>query len=319
MRPGFTRFLRRSNCIQPLHSNHFRPLSSLPPIPSPVSSPDTHSDSYPDYGTYSIILPPEPFRFGTSHIPILPVSPSIPRPQYAIEENLGKDQGQNNAEAGDAWEGDGRIKLNTDEEGKVRKAAGLARNVREFASGLVKVGVTTKSIDAAIHEFIMAHNAYPSPRLYSGFPRSCCTSVNNIIVHGIPDDRPLENGDIVNIDITVFLDGYHGDTSKTFLVGDVDNQGRDLVKTTVEALESGIQACGPGRPFKGIGRAIHDLVHRRDYSISSQFSGHGIGKVFHRPPWILHHANDEPGVMLPGHCFTIEVRSHVIFERLFLC
>ncbi|KIM75244.1 hypothetical protein PILCRDRAFT_683129 [Piloderma croceum F 1598] len=304
--PGFTRFLSRSSCTRPLHSYHFRPLSSLPHIYSPASSSDTRSESYPDFGTYSIILPPEPFQFGTSHIPILPVPPSIPHPPYAIEKDLGNDQGQIDAEAEDPWEGDGRIELNTDEERKVRKAARLARNVREFACGLVKVGVTTNSIDSAIHEFITAHNAYPSPRLYSGFPRSCCTSVNNIIVHGIPDDRPLENGDIVNIDITVFLDGYHGDTSRTFLVGDVDNQGRDLVKTTVEALELGIRACGPGRPFKGIGRAIHDLVHRSEYSISLQFSGHGIGKVFHRPPWILHHANDEPGVMLPGHCFTIE-------------
>jgi len=297
--PGFTRFLGRSSCTRFLSTSHSRP--HVTPIPKTSSN----SDPYPDFGTYSIILPPEPFQFGTSHFPILPVPSSIPRPQYAIEKpvlgRFGKDKGPT-----DPWEGDGKIELNTDEEMRLRNAARLAKSVREFTSELVKVGVTTNTIDAAIHEFIIAHNAYPSPRLYSGFPRSCCTSINNIIAHGIPDDRPLENGDIINIDITVFLDGYHGDTSKTFLVGDVDDQGKDLVKTTLEAVELGIQACGPGRPFKGIGKAIHDLARSRGYSISSQFTGHGIGKVFHRPPWILHDLNEEPGVMLPGHCFTIE-------------
>jgi len=161
-------------------------------------------------------------------------------------------------------------------------------------------------LDAAIHEYVVTHSAYPSPLGYSGFPKSCCTSVNNVVVHGIPDDRPLEDGDIVNVDITVYLDGYHGDTSRTFLVGDVDEAGRDLVNATSEALEAGIAVCGPGEPFKSIGKAIHDVADQRGYSVSSQFTGHGIGKVFHRSPWILHHRNDEPGVMLPGHCFTIE-------------
>jgi len=165
--------------------------------------------------------------------------------------------------------------------------------------------VTTNEIDRAIHEYILSHNAYPSPLGYLGFPRSCSTSVNNVIVHGIPDDRPLEDGDIVNIDVTVYLHGYHGDTSRTFLVGNVDQQGRDLVYLTDRALKAGIAACGPRRPFKGIGQTIYDLLGE-NYSVSSQFSGHGIGKFFHTRPWILHHKNDEPGIMKPGHCFTIE-------------
>jgi len=151
--------------------------------------------------------------------------------------------------------------------------------------------------------------------LYCGFPRSCCTSVNNIITHGIPDNRPLENGDIINIDITVYLNGYHGDTSETFLVGDVDAKGRALVGMSLLALHAGISACGPGNPFKLIGQAIHDAVHQlpidspeeeNSYSICSQFAGHGIGTDFHKPPWIVHDINEEPGVMLPGDCFTIE-------------
>ncbi|KAG5720470.1 hypothetical protein E4T56_gene4748, partial [Termitomyces sp. T112] len=122
----------------------------------------------------------------------------------------------------------------------------------------------------------------------------------------LSSSRPLHDGDIINIDVTIYLNGYHGDTSQTFLVGNVDEQGRELVRLTNDALRAGIDACGPGRPFRNIGKAIHELTRNNNYSISTQFTGHGIGTVFHRPPWILHHLNDEPGVMLPGDCFTIE-------------
>lgn len=169
---------------------------------------------------------------------------------------------------------------------------------------LGKVGATTKVIDAAIHDFIVANSAYPSPLRYQGFPRSCCTSINNIIAHGIPDDRPLHDGDIINIDITVYLNGYHGDTSKTFLVGDVDGRGRELVQVTDEALKRAIAVCGPNRPFKAIGKAIYDSLAQRNYSISEQFTGHGINKVFHCAPWILHHCTSslafEPTLLLIG-------------------
>jgi len=130
--------------------------------------------------------------------------------------------------------------------------------------------------------------------------------VNNIVVHGIPDDRPLEDGDIVNVDVTVFSKGFHGDTSRTFLVGSVDPPGRALVHATEEALQAAINICRPGRPFKDIGAVIENVAASRGFSVSSQFTGHGIGKVFHRPPWIVHTRNDEPGIMQPGHCFTIE-------------
>ncbi|GLB34284.1 putative removes the N-terminal methionine from nascent proteins [Lyophyllum shimeji] len=254
-----------------------------------------------DFGTYSIILPTEPFVFGVSHITPRTVPEHIVRPHYAV-------QGYTEAERDGGLEPPfaEKIVLGGEAESRLRAAARLARKVREYAGQLVKVGVTTDSIDAALHDYIIAHSAYPSPLRYEGFPKSVCTSVNNILVHGIPDDRPLENGDIVNIDITVFLNGYHGDTSQTFLVGDVDEQGRELVKVTNAALRAGIQACGPGRPVKGIGKAIHELIRLSNFSVSSQFTGHGIGTVFHRPPWILHHLNDEPGVMMPGDCFTIE-------------
>ncbi|KII94586.1 hypothetical protein PLICRDRAFT_33389 [Plicaturopsis crispa FD-325 SS-3] len=251
-------------------------------------------------GQYSVILPKEPFVWGCSHIKPRTVPASIARPPYAINPSPAEETTR------EEYSGDGRIPLGGDDERRLRAAATLARTVREYARTLAKVGVTTDELDAKVHEYIVSRGAYPSPLLYSGFPRSCCTSVNNIIAHGIPDERPLENGDIVNVDVTVYLDGYHGDTSQTFLIGDVDEPGRVLVQTTQEAVEAAINICGPGRPFRDIGRTIYDIVHKRGFSISPQFTGHGIGTVFHRTPWILHDRNDEPEVMLPGHCFTIE-------------
>ncbi|KAF9266090.1 methionine aminopeptidase [Marasmius fiardii PR-910] len=262
------------------------------------TSGDVEEDAY-NFGHYSVILPEEPFVFGVSHITPRTVPKSIRKPLYAL---TGRHDTSTQREE--------LIRLGGIEEEALRRSASLARDVREFSGTLVKAGVTTNEIDAAIHEYIVSYGAYPSPLHYKGFPRSCCTSVNNIIVHGIPDDRPLEDGDVVNIDITVYLNGYHGDTSQTWLVGDVDHPGRVLCEITNKALQAGIDACGPGKHFKEIGKAIHDLAKRpfkgMDFTISQQFSGHGIGTVFHRPPWIWHHLNDDPGVMQPGHCFTIE-------------
>ncbi|KAF8967476.1 methionyl aminopeptidase [Flammula alnicola] len=261
-------------------------------------STETETETFEDFGDYSIILPDEPFAFGVSHIRPRRVPDHISKPPYVL--NLGgvpDERPQRDS---------GKIKLGGEAESRIRQAALLAKTVREFAGTQVKVGATTNAIDSAIHDFIVSHSAYPSPLNYQGYPRACCTSINNVIAHGIPDDRPLQDGDIINIDVTVYLNGYHGDTSRTFLVGDVDEPGRDLVKITNEALERAIAVCGPGQPFRGIGKAIHALLLNKEYSVSSQFTGHGINTVFHCAPWILHHLNDEPGVMEPGHCFTIE-------------
>ncbi|KAA1466634.1 methionine aminopeptidase [Dentipellis sp. KUC8613] len=260
------------------------------------------------FGAYSVILPSEPFVFGVSHITPRAVPTHIPRPPYVASLPLSKQlPGEDHRPFnGDPYSGDGRLSLGSSAERRLRNAASLAKKTLDYAGTLVKVGVTTDAIDAAVHEYIISHSAYPSPLLYSGFPKSCCTSVNNVIVHGIPDERPLEDGDIVNIDITIYLDGFHGDTSRMFLVGDVDEAGRDLVDATSEALDAGISVCGPGVKFREIGSVIHELAARRGYSVSSEFTGHGIGEVFHRPPWVLHHRNFEPEIMQPGHCFTIE-------------
>ncbi|KAG8678233.1 hypothetical protein FRC08_017959 [Ceratobasidium sp. 394] len=184
------------------------------------------------------------------------------------------------------------------------------------AESLVRPGITSEEIDTLLHDFIISHGAYPSPLNYpspeGAYPKSSCISINNCLVHGIPDSRELEDGDILNVDITVYLDGFHGDTSRTFLVGSVDSQGQQLVALSTRALRAGVSACRPGAHFRSIGVAIQAAVRKAEgefghpYVVSEQFTGHGVGREFHRPPWIAHTPNDEPGMMEPGHCFTIE-------------
>ncbi|RKP12166.1 methionine aminopeptidase 1D, mitochondrial-like protein, partial [Piptocephalis cylindrospora] len=182
----------------------------------------------------------------------------------------------------------------------------LAAKTLAHARSLITEGITTEALDDQIHAFILKHAAYPSPLNYLGFPKSICTSISNVVCHGIPDSRPLKDGDIINVDITVYLDGYHGDTSDTFLVGQVDDPGKRLVEWTHRALEKAIAICRPGTAFSDIGRTVEDLAIKGGYTVNREFSGHGIGKEFHCLPLILHHANDEPGIMEEGMVFTIE-------------
>lgn len=149
--------------------------------------------------------------------------------------------------------------------------------------------------------------AYPSPLNYCGFPKSCCTSRNEVICHGIPDDVPLQEGDIVNVDVTVFHNGYHGDCSETFAVGTIDQASLDLIQVTHDCWTEAMGICEPGRPYKDVGGVIEDFLSERGYSTVPKFCSHGIGKAFHATPSILHFRNDEPnGVMAVGHTFTIE-------------
>ncbi|KZV75369.1 methionyl aminopeptidase [Peniophora sp. CONT] len=283
----------------------FSPVQSQP---SPALDLDLEEHDFTDeelaeidaFGIYSVILPPEPVAEPKRVQLLRPVPPHITRPSYIASSSWLPKLGSG------FTLGDARITLGTEAEVKLRQSAKLAKNVLAFAGSLVrKPGISTEAIDKQVHEYILSNGAYPSPLGYKGFPASCCTSVNNVVCHGIPDERELEDGDIVNIDITVYLDGYHGDTSQTFLVGDVDEPGRALVRDTADALEAGIAACAPGKPFKAIGAAIQALADKRGHSIA-RFDGHGIGTEFHRQPWIIHQRNDQPGYMQPGHSFTIE-------------
>ncbi|CAN6907785.1 unnamed protein product [Brassica oleracea] len=190
---------------------------------------------------------------------------------------------------------------------KMRAACELAARVLNFAGTLVKPSVTTNEIDKAVHDMIVEAGAYPSPLGYGGFPKSVCTSVNECMCHGIPDSRQLQSGDIINIDVTVYLDGYHGDTSRTFFCGEVDEGFKRLVKlVTEECLEKGIAVCKDGASFKKIGKRISEHAEKCGYNVVERFVGHGVGPVFHSEPLIYHYRNDEPGHMVEGQTFTIE-------------
>lgn len=189
---------------------------------------------------------------------------------------------------------------------RMRAACELAASVLDYAGTLVRPSITTDEIDKAVHQMIIDAGAYPSPLGYGGFPKSVCTSVNECMCHGIPDSRQLQDGDIINIDVTVYLNGYHGDTSKTFLCGDVHDALKRLVKVTEECLERGIAVCKDGASFKKIGKRISEHAEKYGYGVVERFVGHGVGTIFHSEPIILHHRNDKPGFMMEGQTFTIE-------------
>jgi len=190
---------------------------------------------------------------------------------------------------------------------RMRRAGLLAAEVLEETAAAVAPGVTTNTLDVVCHEATVARGAYPSPLNYHGYPKSVCTSVNEVICHGIPDSRPLEDGDIVNIDVTVFADGVHGDTNATYAVGRIDDESARLVRTTRECLELGIAAVVPGRPLSDIGRAIQRHAEEAGLGVVRAFCGHGIGEVFHSAPQVPHYFDPAAStVMQPGMTFTIE-------------
>jgi methionyl aminopeptidase len=190
---------------------------------------------------------------------------------------------------------------------RVRRAGLVAAEVLAVTGAAAAPGVTTDELDAIGHQAYLDRGAYPSTLNYHGYPKSICTSVNEVICHGIPDDRALQDGDIVNIDVTAFLDGVHGDCSAMFLVGDVDEESRRLVQVTRECRDLGISAVRPGRPVSDIGRAIEDHAHAHGYGVVRTFIGHGIGETFHTAPNIPHYFNpDATTVLEPGMIFTVE-------------
>lgn len=190
---------------------------------------------------------------------------------------------------------------------RMRDSCRLAKLIVNRVSKCIKAGVTTDELDKFAHSLCIEHNAYPSPLNYRWFPKSVCTSVNNVACHGIPDDRPLRDGDIISIDVSVFYNGYHGDCAETHVVGgSVDDRGRALVHTAEECLNRAIQVCGPGQPLREIGRVISIVADQAGFTVVPSFCGHGIGSYFHGPPDIFHFENEEEGEMFEGLVFTIE-------------
>lgn len=201
----------------------------------------------------------------------------------------------------------GRDVKTPEELARLRRACRAAARVLRVSGEAVRAGITTDALDEIAHEETIRLGGYPSPLGYRGFPKSLCTSVNEVICHGIPDGRPLEDGDIVNLDVTVYLDGMHGDCSATFLVGEVDPAGRKLVQAARECLAKGISAVRPGRPISDIGKAIEAHASRHGYGVVRAYCGHGIGESFHTALQVPHHF--DPSVtrlMEPGLTFTIE-------------
>jgi methionyl aminopeptidase len=217
----------------------------------------------------------------------------IKKPEYAITGTPGPGTGRN---------------VRTPEElVRMRRACNAAARVLQLTAAAVKPGVTTDALDALAHEATIALGAYPSPLNYRGFPKSICTSVNEVICHGIPDSRALVEGDIVNLDITVFLEGMHGDTNATFCVGQVDPSSKKLVEVTRECLEQGIASVKPGRPISDIGRAIETCADGYGYGVVRSYCGHGIGDIFHTNLQVPHYYDPRMRtVMEPGMTFTIE-------------
>lgn len=225
--------------------------------------------------------------------PTRAVPSSIARPEYvgrpAPSPNTGGDR------------------YSPDEIQRIRAAGKVAAGAIEAAAEAIRPGVTTDELDRIAHEYVVAHGAYPSTLGYRGFPKSSCTSVNEVVCHGIPDDTVLADGDLVNLDVTAYLDGMHGDLNATFLVGDADEEARLLVERTREALARGIRAVAPGRQVNVIGRAIESYAKRFGYGVVRDYTGHGVGRAFHTGLVIPHF--DDPNattVIETGMVFTIE-------------
>ncbi|HET6948973.1 MAG TPA: type I methionyl aminopeptidase [Acidimicrobiales bacterium] len=238
--------------------------------------------------------------------PPRPVPDHIPRPPYA-ETGVPVRRTESHVRSPEVVE-------------RMRVAGRAAAEILETVGAAVAPGVTTDELDALCHDECIARGGYPSPLNYGAFPKSLCTSVNEVICHGIPDDRALIDGDIVNLDVTIFLDGVHGDTNATFPVGQIDPASADLVRVTRECLERGIEAVRPGRQIREIGRAIQAHAEGHGYGVVRTFVGHGIGEQFHTDLQIPHY--DDPRattVIEPGMTFTIEpmitvgAHEHVIW------
>ena len=189
----------------------------------------------------------------------------------------------------------------------MRRAGRLAAETLDYITPFVKPGVTTGELDRLCDDFTLAHGATSAPLGYRGYPKSICTSINHVVCHGIPGDKVVQDGDIMNIDVTVILDGWHGDSSRMFPVGKVGVKARRLVDVTYEALMRGIAVVEPGATLGDIGHAIQSYVEAERFSVVRDFCGHGLGRIFHAPPSVLHYGVPGQGTELkPGMFFTIE-------------
>jgi methionyl aminopeptidase len=195
-----------------------------------------------------------------------------------------------------------------EEQDKMRVAGRLAAQVLDMIGSHVQAGVSTEQLDRICHDFIVGElQAIPAPLNYRGFPKSICTSVNHVVCHGIPGDRVLKNGDIVNVDITVIKDGFHGDTSRMFFIGEPSIIAERLTRVCYEGMWRGIRAIKPGARLGDVGHAVQSYVEEQRFSVVREYCGHGIGRVFHEDPQVLHYGKPGTGVdLVPGMTITVE-------------
>lgn len=226
--------------------------------------------------------------------PIRTVPKHIERPEYAWKNSVQEAMGEPLIQTPEVIEA-------------MREASRIAANALVVAGREVQPGVTTDYVDSVAHEYMCDHGAYPSTLGYRGYPKSCCISLNEIICHGIPDTTVIEDGDIVNIDVTAYKNGVHGDTNATFLAGDVAEEHRLLVERTKEATMRGIKAAKPGRQINVVGRVIESYAKRFGYNVVRDFTGHGVGPTFHNGLVVLHYDSDAyTDILEPGMTLTIE-------------
>jgi methionyl aminopeptidase len=202
----------------------------------------------------------------------------------------------------------GNIKLHGAEAfAAMRKAGRLAAEALDMIGPYVRPGVTTEELDDRVLEFALDHGAIPAPLNYRGFPKSICTSINHVVCHGIPGPKPMREGDIINVDVTLIVDGWHGDTSRMYGVGEISRRSERLIEVTYEALRRGVEVVRPGNTTGHIGAAIQAYAESERCSVVRDFCGHGLGRLFHDRPNILHYGEEGEGVVLePGMLFTIE-------------
>ncbi|KDE04308.1 methionine aminopeptidase 1, variant [Microbotryum lychnidis-dioicae p1A1 Lamole] len=262
----------------------------------PPDTADPFAGRYRYTGPLRAVYPKEP-------VPTRAVPESIPRPDY-VNNAKGRSFAEEIANRTERY---GRI-LSKKEIVGMREVCRLGREVLDIAASKIAPGVTTLDIDAVVHEECVKRNAYPSPLGYHRFPRSVCTSVNEVICHGIPDARPLEDGDIVNLDVTLYYNGFHGDLNATYPVGTkASDENLRLMKTARQCLDEAIRLVKPGTQYKDLGSTIEAIAKKDGFSVNHTYGGHGINNLFHCTPNISHYAgNKNIGVMKVGQCFTIE-------------
>ena len=226
--------------------------------------------------------------------PVRSVPNSIERPEYVWKDSVQENVGEPFVQTPEIIEA-------------MRESSKIAANALKEAGKAVQPGNTTDEVDRVAHEYMVDHGAYPSTLGYMGFPKSCCVSLNEIVCHGIPDSTVIQEGDIVNIDVTAYKNGVHGDTNATFFAGEVAEEHRLLVERTKKAMMRGIKAAKPGREINVIGRVIESYANRFGYNVVEDFTGHGVGPTFHNGLVVLHYDSESyRDILEPGMTLTIE-------------